>query len=112
MGKKNKGVPPPPMPTQMMGGTPKKPDPQQLLQKAGNLKNRFAQVKGQADQMVSDATSELVNGLLDLLGQSIQYSNAQDAKLAGYERAEETKKKVPEQVTPPSKTVVSHSKKK
>lgn len=59
----------------------KKPNPQEILSKAGQLKNKFAQLKGQSDQMISDGISDLTNGFLQLIGDTIQYAQQLEAQI-------------------------------
>jgi hypothetical protein len=73
-------------PAKIVQGIPRqsigKPNPQEILQKAGQLKNKFAQVKGQTDQMTSDAVSDMTNGFLQLIGDTIQYAQQLEQQLA------------------------------
>ena len=58
-----------------------KPNPQEILTKAGQLKNKFAQLKGQSDQMISDGVSDMTNGFLQLIGDTIQYAQQLEAQI-------------------------------
>jgi len=86
--------------------TTRRLNPNEILQQANSLKDRFSSTKGKADQMISDAVSSSMQGMLNMINNLLRERAEDEAKIVELKKQVEeltpkgSKKKIPEPEKP------------